>query len=502
MGLVIPWGEDCLRKKIPMSSAAPTNQAFRNYELSSAYDEMFLGQNQPREYCQALHQRLMELPTDELKRRQQAADSAFLHQGITFNVYGRKEGAERIIPFDLVPRIITSAEWTKVERGLIQRLTALNLFLKDIYHEGKILNDKVVPRELVYTCKHYRREMRGWRVRRDVYVSICGSDLMRVENGDFIVLEDNLRVPSGVSYMMVNRQVMKNTFPGMFRDYGVRPIDHYGQSLLATLTAMAPAGRAEPTIVLISPGVHNSAYFEHAFLARQMGIELVEGRDLLVHDNVVYMRTTNGLRQVDVIYRRIDDDFIDPLAFRPDSMLGVPGLFNAYRAGNVTLSNAIGTGVADDKAIYAYVPDMIRYYLKEDPILGNVETFLCLNETHRQHVLANLDKLVVKAVGESGGYGMLIGPHSTAEEREKFASLIKSNPRNYIAQPTLSFSKAPCFIDGAVEPRHVDLRPFILFGETVKIVPGGLTRVAMTRGSLVVNSSQGGGSKDTWVLFE
>jgi len=478
------------------------NDAFANYDFTPAYDEMFLAKDRPREHSRILHKRLQELPQDELRRRQQAADSAFLNQGITFAVYGRKEGTERIIPFDLVPRIITSTEWTKIERGLTQRLTALNLFLKDIYHDGNILNDKAVPRELVYTCKHYRREMRGWRVRRDVYVSICGSDLMRMENGDFTVLEDNLRVPSGVSYMLVNRQVMKGTFPAMFRNYGVRPIDHYGQSLLATLRTMSPAGRSEPTLVLLTPGAHNSAYFEHAFLARQMGIELVEGRDLLVHDNVVYMRTTNGLRQVDVIYRRIDDDFIDPLAFRQDSMLGVPGLFNAYRAGNVTLANAIGTGVADDKAIYAYVPEMIRYYLKEDPILHNVETYLCLEDKQRQHVLANLDKLVVKAVGESGGYGMLIGPHSTKEQQAQFADLIKANPRNYIAQPTLSFSRAPCFIDGHVEPRHVDLRPFVLFGESVKIVPGGLTRVAMTRGSLVVNSSQGGGSKDTWVLYE
>jgi uncharacterized circularly permuted ATP-grasp superfamily protein len=339
------------------------------------------------------------------------------------------------------------------------------------------------------------------RVRRDIYVSVVGTDLVRLNDGQFAVLEDNLRVPSGVSYMLANRQVMKKVFPGLFASYNVRPIDHYGQALLATLRALAPPNRLDPTIVLLTPGVFNSAYYEHTFLARQMGIELVEGRDLIVHDNVVYMRTTAGLRRVDVIYRRVDDDFVDPLAFRPDSILGVPGLFNAYRAGNVALANAIGTGIADDKAMYAYVPKIIKYYLNEDPIIPNVETYLLDDDRQRQHVLGNLDKLVVKAVGESGGYGMLIGPHSTAEEREEFRRRIIADPRNYIAQPTLALSRAPCFIEGQVEARHVDLRPYILYGEQATIVPGGLTRVALRRGSLVVNSSQGGGSKDTWVLF-
>jgi uncharacterized circularly permuted ATP-grasp superfamily protein len=344
--------------------------------------------------------------------------------------------------------------------------------------------------------------MRNVNVPRGTYVTVVGTDLVRLPDSSFAVLEDNLRVPSGVSYMLTNRAVMKRSFPRLFANYGVRPIDHYSTSLLTTLRGLAPAHRPEPTIVLLTPGVFNSAYFEHTFLARQMGIELVEGRDLICHDNIVYMRTTAGLRRVDVIYRRVDDDFIDPLAFRPDSILGVPGLLNAYRSGNVALANAVGTGVADDKAIYAYVPAIIRYYLGEEPVLQNVETYLCDKASERAYVLEHLDELVVKAVGESGGYGMLIGPHSTREQRETFRDLIIDNPRNYIAQPTLSLSRAPCFIDEQVEPRHIDLRPYILNGDQVTIVPGGLTRVALRRGSLVVNSSQGGGSKDTWVLFE
>jgi len=342
--------------------------------------------------------------------------------------------------------------------------------------------------------------MRGVKVPRDVYVSVCGTDLIRLPSGEFVVLEDNLRVPSGVSYMLTSRKVMKQTFPTLFRKCGVRPIEHYSQVLLSTLRSLAPADRSSPTIVLLTPGVYNSAYFEHAYLARQMGIELVEGRDLVVHDNIVYMRTTSGLQRVDVIYRRVDDDFLDPLAFREDSALGAAGLFNAYRAGNVVLANALGTGVADDKAIYAYVPAIIRYYLGEDPILNNVETLLMTSDSEREHVCNNLDQYVVKAVGESGGYGMLIGPHSSLEQRNEFRARIMEEPRNYIAQPTLDLSTAPCFIDGRVEPRHVDLRPYVLFGEKVTIVPGGLTRVALRKGSLVVNSSQGGGSKDTWVL--
>lgn len=481
--------------------AAPVQLAgLESYPLGGAYDEMFSAAEELHPHYEPLLEMLAELPPEEIQRRKQAADLSFLNQGITFTVYGREEGTERIFPYDLLPRIITSEEWERVERGLTQRITALNLFLKDIYNEGRILKDNVVPRELVYSCPQFRRQMTGLQVPRNVYVAICGTDLIRMENGDFVVLEDNLRVPSGVSYMLTNRRVMKRIFPHLFRNYNVRPIENYTQQLLSTLRSLAPEGRPEPNLVLLSPGVFNSAYFEHAYLARQMGIELVEGRDLVVHDNVCYMRTTSGLRRVDVIYRRVDDDFIDPLAFRPDSILGVAGLFNAYRAGNVTLANAFGTGVADDKALYAFVPEIIRYYLSEEPVLKNVETFLCYREKEREYVLQNLDKLVVKAVGESGGYGMLIGPHASTAEREAFAEKIRANPRNYIAQPTISFSRAPCLIGGQLEPRHVDLRPYVLYGDKVTIVPGGLTRVALTRGSLVVNSSQGGGSKDTWVL--
>jgi uncharacterized circularly permuted ATP-grasp superfamily protein len=467
----------------------------------SVYDEMFVSENEPRAQYKTVYKRLKEMPTEQLHQRQKAADQSFFHQGITFAVYSNEEGTEKIFPYDLIPRIITNEEWNTIEKGLTQRIIALNLFLRDIYHDGKILSDNVVPRELVFTCKHFRREMRGIEVPRGIYISVVGTDLVRLSDGQFAVLEDNLRVPSGVSYMLANRQVMKRVFPGLFSNYGVRPIDNYGQALLATLRALAPNQNAQQNIVLLTPGVYNSAYFEHTFLARQMGIELVEGRDLLVHDSIVYTRTTAGLRRVDVIYRRIDDDFLDPVAFRSDSHLGVAGLFNAYRAGNVALANAIGTGIADDKALYAYVPAIIRYYINEEPILPNIETYLLDDEQQRKYVLENLDKLVVKAVGESGGYGMLIGPHSTKEEQEEFHRRIVANPRNYVAQPTLTLSQAPCLIDDKIESRHVDLRPYILYGDKVTIIPGGLTRVALRKGSLVVNSSQGGGSKDTWVLM-
>jgi uncharacterized circularly permuted ATP-grasp superfamily protein len=473
---------------------------FEDYGLDEAYDEMIGDDGEPRPQYEHLFQALRELPAAEFKRRQQVSDLSFLHQGITFTVYGRSEGTEKIFPNDLLPRIVTNQEWSRIERGLTQRILALNLFLKDLYHEGRILKDGVVPRELVFSCKHFRRQMRGLFVRKDAYVTVAGTDLIRTPSGEFVVLEDNLRVPSGVSYMLVSRQVMKRIFPDLFRQCGVQPIEHYSQALLATLRSLAPQGIAEPTIVLLTPGVYNAAYFEHAFLARQMGIELVEGRDLVAHDNFIYMRTTEGLRRVDVIYRRIDDDFVDPLAFRPDSSLGAAGLFNAYRQGNVNLANALGTGVADDKAVYAYVPSIIKYYLNEDPVLNNVETYQMSDPRERQHVLGNLEKYVVKAVGESGGYGMLIGPHSTAQQRDDFRARVEADPRNYIAQPTIMLSRAPCIIDGKVQPRHVDLRPYILFGEKTVVVPGGLTRVALKKGSLVVNSSQGGGSKDTWVL--
>jgi uncharacterized circularly permuted ATP-grasp superfamily protein len=488
---------------LPESARALFRPPFRNYQFDAAYDEMFEAPGLPRAHYQALFQTLLGLPPEEMRKSQQAADLSFLHQGITFTVYGNEEGTERVFPNDLLPRIIPNHEWRKIESGLTQRIAALNLFLEDVYNRGKILAAGVVPRELVYSCRHFRREMRGLTVPRGIYVSVCGTDLVRLPDGSFAVLEDNLRVPSGVSYMLANRKVLKKVFPTLFRAYGVCPVDHYAQALLATLRALSPPNSTshhEPTVVLLTPGVFNSAYFEHTFLAQQMGIELVEGRDLLVHDNVVYMRTTAGLRRVDVIYRRVDDDFLDPLCFRRDSSLGVPGLFNAYRAGNVVLANAIGTGIADDKALYAYVPAIIRYYLGEDPILANVQTYLLTDRLQRDYVLERLDEMVVKAVGESGGYGMLIGPQSTAEQREEFRQRIQAEPRNYIAQQTLSLSRAPCFLDGEAQARHVDLRPYILCGENITLVPGGLTRVALRRGSLVVNSSQGGGSKDTWVL--
>jgi uncharacterized circularly permuted ATP-grasp superfamily protein len=481
-------------------STNPAGALFSAYAIGGAYDEMFEADGSPRLHCQPLYEDLLNASVPELREHQTEADKAFLTQGITFTVYGDDEGTERIFPYDLLPRMIRAAEWETIERGLTQRLTAINLFLKDVYHEGRILAEGVVPRELVLSCRHYRREMRGVSVHRDIYVSVAGTDLVRLDDGRFVVLEDNLRVPSGVSYMLANRAVMKRVLPKLFDRYHVAPIAHYGQALLATLRALTPPNRPDPTFVVLTPGVGNAAYFEHAFLAREMGVALVEGRDLLVHDNMVYMRTTAGLRRVDVIYRRVDDDFLDPLTFRTDSHLGVAGLLNAYRAGNVSLANAIGTGLADDKAIYAYMPAIIRFYLSEEPILPNVETYLLGDAPSRRYVLEHLDSLVVKAVGESGGYGMLIGPHSTERDRELFRARILADPRNYIAQPTLALSRAPCFVDDAIEPRHVDLRPYVLYGEKVTVVPGGLTRVALQKGSLVVNSSQGGGSKDTWVL--
>ena len=494
-----------------MPPAATQEQpvSFDAYDLGGGfYDEMFEGQGLARSHYDRLFGRLSKMSAADLARRQEAAEASFRSQGITFTVYGQSEGTEKIFPYDPLPRVIAADEWAVLEDGLGQRIRALNLFLEDLYGEQKLFEDKVVPRDLVLSCKHYRREMLGMRVPRDVYVSIAGSDLIRDADGTYAVLEDNLRVPSGASYMLANREVSKRTFPRLFQDQNVRAVDAYPQSLMATMRALCPRPVEKPNVVVLTPGVYNSAYFEHTFLARQMGALLVEGRDLLVHDEVVYARTTGGLRRVDVIYRRIDDDFLDPVAFRRDSVLGVPGLFNAYRAGNVGIGNAIGNGIADDKALYAYVPDLIQYYLDEEPKLRNIETFLCSVPSQRQHVLANLDKLVVKAVGEAGGYGMLIGPHSTKAQQDEFARAIEGNPRNYIAQPTLSFSRAPCLIEdettggvGHVEPRHIDLRPYILFdGEQARITPGGLTRVALTRGSLVVNSSQGGGSKDTWVL--
>ena len=489
-----------VRPTIVSNRARPgVDKPFADYHLGAAWDEMFSGDG-PRAHAAGLYETLTTLAADELIHRQQACEQSFLHQGITFTVYGHQESTEKIIPTDLLPRIIPGAEWDKLERGLRQRIAALNLFLKDVYNDGKILNDGVVPRDLVFGSKHYLREMRGVQVPLDAYVNVCGTDIIRREDGELVVLEDNLRVPSGVSYMLANREVVKRAFPDLYRACGVRPIEHYGEALLSTLKELAVGFREDPRIVLLTPGIFNSAYYEHAFLARQMGIDLVEGRDLLVHDNVVYMRTTSGIKRVDVIYRRIDDDFVDPLAFRHDSALGIAGLMNAYRAGNVVVANAMGTGVADDKAVYSYVPEIIKYYLDEEPLLGIVETYRCREAKALSHVLGNLDKLVVKAVGESGGYGMLVGPHASAAEREAFGEKVKADPENYIAQPTIQLSTAPCFVGSGIEARHVDLRPYILAGREARLVPGALTRVALKRGSLVVNSSQGGGSKDTWVV--
>ncbi|HZS07264.1 MAG TPA: circularly permuted type 2 ATP-grasp protein [Blastocatellia bacterium] len=471
------------------------------YEVGSFFDEMFAQPGEPRPHYRHLHDRLAELTVEAFNERRRAADISFLYQGITFTVYNQQEeGIERIFPFDLIPRVIPRSEWNYLERGLKQRVTALNQFLYDIYHDQHIIRDKRIPAELVFGAKHFRREMIGIDVPKNVYAHIIGSDLIRDDYGDYFVLEDNLRSPSGVSYMLENRQAMKRTFAGLFQRYGVRAIEHYPQELLNTLRSVAPHDNPDPTVVLLTPGIYNSAYYEHTFLARQMGIEIVEGRDLVVHDNHVYTRTTRGLKPVDVIYRRIDDDFLDPLAFNPDSMLGCAGLLNAYRAGNVALANSIGTGVADDKAAYAYVPVMIRYYLGEDPILNNVPTYLALHDKERDHIVNNLDKLVVKSVNESGGYGMLVGPHASEAERERFRELVLANPRNFIAQPTIRLSRHPTYQNGELYGCHVDLRPYILCGERVTLVPGGLTRVALRSGSLIVNSSQGGGSKDTWVL--
>ena len=422
--------------------------------------------------------------------------------GVTFTVYNDDQGTERIFPFDLVPRVIPQTEWQTLEKGLTQRIMALNLFLHDIYHEQKILKDRIIPPHYILGAKHFRREFMGFNVPKDIYIHICGTDLIRDHAGNYLVLEDNLRCPSGASYMLENRAALKRAFPDLYRSARVQPVDSYGEDLRKVLQYVSPPslGSGQPNVVLLTPGVFNSAYFEHAFLARQMGIPIVEGRDLVVRDARVYMRTTSGLVPVDVIYRRIDDDFLDPTVFRPDSLLGVPGLVHAYRSGNVSLANSIGTGVADDKVVYCFVPKIIKYYLGEEPILQNVETFMASESEDRQYILENLDKLVVKSANEAGGYGMLMGPWAGKEEISAFREQVLANPRNFIAQHPISLSRHPTWCEGNMEGRHVDLRPYILYGEKISITPGGLTRVALRKGSLVVNSSQGGGSKDTWVL--
>jgi uncharacterized circularly permuted ATP-grasp superfamily protein len=440
-------------------------ELFQEYDLGGAYDEMFEAPGQPRPHYQALYRRLHILTADEFRRRKAMTDLSMRQDGVGFTVYRQEEGIERVWPMDPVPRIVPASEWAIIERGLVQRLTALNLFLKDIYHEQLILRDRVLDARLVYEGAFFRREFMGAAVPRDIYIHVCGTDLIRDARGNYLVLEDNGRTPSGVSYMIQNRQVLKRVFPQLFAQYDVRANEDYPAALLDVLRYIAPGGRPDPAVVLLSPGVYNSAYFEHTFLAQRMGVELVEGRDLVVDQNRVFMRTTRGLERVDVIYRRIDDDFLDPLTFRPDSSLGVPGLVNAYRAGNVALANTIGTGIADDKGVYPFVPDMIRYYLRQDPVLPNVETFRPLLAAHQSHILHNLDKLVVKTVNESGGYGLLIGPASTAAQRQEFAALVRARPRDFIAQPTVTLSQHPTFVDGRLGGRHVDLRPFVLCGE-------------------------------------
>ncbi|MBE0585535.1 MAG: circularly permuted type 2 ATP-grasp protein [Desulfofustis sp.] len=475
-------------------------QTFKTYDPEDYYDELIDADGTPRPGAQLLIDKINSLPEGDLSLRQREAEALLLKMGITFNVYGRDEGTEKIFPFDLIPRIVSSSDWRQIESGLKQRIHALNQFLQDIYNDKKIIKDKVVPEDLVLSSKTYRKQCEGFTPPRGIWCHVTGTDLVRDRDGRFYVLEDNLRCPSGVSYVLENRQVLKRTFPQVFQASNVRAVDEYPGKLLELLEFLAPDHVQSPTIGVLTPGIYNSAYFEHSFLSQQMGVELVEGRDLTVADGFVHMLTTKGLQRVDVLYRRIDDDFIDPAAFRPDSLLGVKGLMEVYKAGRIAMANAPGTGIADDKVIYAYVPEIIKYYTGEDPILPNVPTYICRNDSDRRYVLEHLDELVVKAANESGGYGMLIGPHATDQERAAFAEKIKAEPRNYMAQPTISLSRVPTIIGDRIEGRHVDLRPYILYGEDIYVQPGGLTRVALTKGSLVVNSSQGGGSKDTWVV--
>ena len=470
----------------------------KDYDVKNFYDEMFINPSAIRDHYQSFAQYLKSSGKKKLLNLQYATDRAQLSMGMTFNVYGENEGTERILHLDIIPRIISSSEWDIIERGLVQRIEALNLFIKDIYGQQKILKDKIIPKNIIESCPGYLKQCIGLSVPKDIWCHISGSDIVRNNNGEFYVLEDNLRCPSGVSYMLENREILKRTFPLLFDQLKVRPVADYAIHLRNMLQYLSP--KDNPTIVVLTPGVYNSAYFEHSYLAQQMGVELVEGSDLVVRNNAVYTRTTRGYEQVDVIYRRIDDTFMDPKAFNPDSMLGVPGVYEVYKNGGVAIANAPGTGVADDKVVYAYVPKMIRYYLDEEAILNNVETYICEEPDDLKYVLENIDKLVIKEANAAGGYGMLMGHVASDKERKEFATKLKDNPRNYIAQPVLSLSCVPTFVDKYIEGRHVDLRPFILYGESIRIIPGGLTRVALRKDSLVVNSSQGGGSKDTWVL--
>ncbi|HNP80845.1 MAG TPA: circularly permuted type 2 ATP-grasp protein [Nitrospira sp.] len=471
---------------------------FSTYDPGEFYDELFEGIGRPRRGSALLLRKFASLPDGELRKRQQAAERVILNMGMTFGVYDSDEGHEQIFPFDIVPRIVEAPDWTLIDTGLRQRLRALNLFIDDVYHEQKILKDNVIPSELIYSSKGFLKACWGLNPPRGIWCHIAGIDLVRISDGRYYVLEDNMRCPSGVAYVLEARQVMKRTFPELFEAYRVRPVDEYPSRLLETLRSLSDL--PDPTIVILTPGSYNSAYYEHSLLAQKMGVELVEASDLVVIDGSVHMRTTKGSQRVDVIYRRINDEYLDPLVFRPDSLLGVPGVMEAYKNGRVAIANAPGTGVADDKAIYAYVPKIINYYLAEEPILPNVPTYVCWERRDRDYVLEHLDQLVVKATNEAGGYGMMIGPQASQQEREDCARRIQADPRNYIAQPTLALSRSPTLVEDHIEGRHVDLRPYVLQGKGFYVLPGGMTRVALRKGSLVVNSSQGGGNKDTWVL--
>lgn len=474
--------------------------ALEAYQTNGFYDELFKADGKAHDAAVPLVDQIDALTKGELKRKQKWAEDILYQSGNTFNVYGDKKGTEKILPFDIIPRMVSARDWDRLERGIKQRIYALNLFIQDIYNDQKIIKDGVIPRDLIFSSACYLKPCEGLKPPKGVWTHISGTDFVRAGDGEFYVLEDNLRCPSGISYVLENRAVLKRILPHIFQSMKVRPVSDYGDHLYRTLKYIAPEGVDNPNIIVLTPGIYNSAYFEHAYLAQQMGVPLAQGSDLVVKDDFVWMRTTQGLKKVDVIYRRIDDEFMDPETFRKESVLGVPGLMRCYRLGNVSLANAPGTGIADDKAIYAYVPKIIKYYLDEEPIANNVPTYICEDDKEREYVLANLDKLVVKAVNLSGGYGMLIGPKSTKAEQKEFAALIKAKPRDYIAQPTLSLSRAPTLVGNAIEGRHVDFRPYSLYGEEIFTLPGGLTRVALKKGSLVVNSSQGGGSKDTWVL--
>lgn len=473
-----------------------------NSNAKDFYDELVNDDGSAREEAINLIEHIKSLPKNDMNRRQKFAEKALYQQGITFNVYKEKKGTEKIMPFDIIPRIITSKEWLKIEKGLKQRIKALNLFIDDVYNEQRIFKDKIIPKNLITSSECYLKQCKGISPPKKIWIHISGTDLVRDKTGEFYALEDNLRCPSGISYVLQNRSILKKTLPKAFQELNVHPVSNYGDHLYETLKHCAADSIKNPNVIVLTPGIYNSAYYEHSYLAQQMGVPLAQGSDLTVIDNHVMLRTTKGFEKVDVIYRRIDDEFLDPKVFNKDSLLGVPGIMECFRKGNVALANAPGTGIADDKAVYAYVPEIIKYYLNEDPIINNVPTYLCSNRKDCAYVLDNLDSLVIKAVNLSGGYGMLIGPNSSTKQREEFAKKIKDNPRNYIAQPMVSLSTTPTIIGNSIEGRHVDFRPYILYGKSIFVTPGGLTRVALTKGSVVVNSSQGGGSKDTWVLRE